>query len=109
MSENGAAAGYSVPALAFLGDSVYEQLVREMLVRRANMPAQALNREKVKYVCCEYQSAAVERIYETLTEREQEIYRRGRNRDSSAHPKHSKAMEYRRATGLECVFGYLKL
>lgn len=100
---------YGVPALAFLGDAVYEQLVREMIVTRANMPASKLHNEAVKYVCCEFQSIAVERIYDLLSEEEIAVYKRGRNADGITPPKHSSAQDYRRATGLECLFGYLKL
>ena len=100
---------YSPPALAFLGDAVYEQLVREKLILSANMPAGKLHKLAVKYVCCEYQSAAVERIKDKLTEDELAVYKRGRNSDGITPPKHSSAAEYRRATGLECLFGYLSL
>ena len=100
---------FSVGALAFLGDAVYEQLVREMIVKSSNKPSGTLHQEAVKYVRCEYQSEAVGRISEQLTEEEQAVYRRGRNHDGAAAPKHSTAQDYRRATGLECLFGYLKL
>ncbi len=109
MTSTEISAKYSTPALAFLGDAVYEQLVREMLVLRANMPSNALHREAVKYVCCEFQSEASARIIDRLTEDEQAIFRRGRNHDGITPPKHSSAQDYRRATGLECLFGYMKL
>lgn len=100
---------YSPLALAFFGDAVYEQLVREKLILRANMPAGKLHKLAVHYVCCEFQSAAVERIFERLSEDEQAIYKRGRNADGITAPKHAAVTEYRRATGLECLFGYLGL
>ena len=100
---------YGTAALAFLGDAVYEQFVREMIVCRANMPAAKLHNEAVKYVCCEYQSAAAERIFDRLSEDEQAVYKRGRNADGITPPKHSTVIDYRRATGLECLFGYLYL
>ena len=100
---------YSPPALAFLGDAVYEQLVREKILLHANMPAGKLHKIAVKYVCCEFQSAAVELIFDSLTDDEQAVYKRGRNSDGITPPKHSSAAEYRRATGLECLFGYLYL
>ena len=102
-------AKYSTPALAFLGDAVYEQLVRRMIVLRSNKPANALHKEAVGYVCCEYQSQAVERIFDRLSDEEQAVYKRGRNHDGITPPKHSTARDYRRATGLECLFGYLYL
>lgn len=100
---------YGVPALAFLGDSVYEQLVREHIVLKSNMPSSKLHNEAVRYVRCEYQSEAAERLFESLKEDEQAVYKRGRNYDGVTPPKHSTAQDYRRATGLECLFGYLKL
>ena len=100
---------YSPLALAFFGDAVYEQLVREKLLLRANMPAGKLHKLAVGYVCCEFQSAAVEHIFEHLTEDEQAIYKRGRNADGITAPKHAAVAVYRRATGLECLFGYLSL
>ena len=109
---------YSPLALAFLGDSVYEQLVRYELVLKANMPVGKLHNEAVKYVCCEFQSEACDIIQPVLTEEELDIMRRGRNAscgfsDNTASgisaPKHSKVSQYRRATSLECLFGYLYL
>ena len=96
-------------ALAFLGDSVYEQLVRERLILSGNMPAGKLHSMAVKYVCCEFQSAACDIIAPALTEEEQDIMRRGRNSSGITPPKHSKVAEFRRATSLECLFGYLYL
>ena len=100
---------YSPLTLAFLGDSVYEQLVREKLVCLANMPAGKLHSLAVKFVCCEFQSGACEIILPELREDEQDIMRRGRNASGITAPKHSKVSEYRRATSLECLFGYLRL
>lgn len=101
---------YSPLALAFLGDSVYEQKVRERLILTANMPANALHKLAVERVCAEYQSKCILKIIEDeiLTEREKDVFKRGRNTKVNA-PKHSTVMEYRNATGLECLFGYLYL
>ncbi|MBQ8965306.1 ribonuclease III domain-containing protein [Ruminococcus sp.] len=101
---------YSPLALAFIGDSVYEQLVRERIILAANMPANKLHKLAVSRVCAEYQSECVELLLEngTLTEGEQEVFKRGRNTKVNA-PKHSTIAQYRNATGLECLFGYLYL
>lgn len=101
---------YSPLALAFLGDSVYEQLVREKLILAANMPANKLHKLAVERVCAEYQSACIEKLLgmEIFTEDEQDIFKRGRNTKMNA-PKHSTVQDYRNATGLECLFGYLYL
>ncbi|MCC8196601.1 MAG: ribonuclease III [Ruminococcus sp.] len=100
---------YSPTALAFMGDSVYEQLVREKLILSANMPAGKLHSLTVKYVCCEFQSAVSEKILPLLSEEESDIFRRGRNAGGITPPKHSSVREYRTATALECLFGYLYL
>lgn len=102
---------YSPLALAFMGDAVYEQLVRERIISRANMPAQKLHELTIEKVCAEFQAAAARRLAEegSLTEEEQDIFRRGRNASGITAPKHSTVAEYRAATGLECLFGYLHL
>ena len=100
---------YSPLALAFLGDSVYEQLVREKILLTANLPAAKLHSLKVARVCAEYQSRALEAILPQLSEKEIAIVKRGRNATGNTVPKHSSTADYRRATALECLFGYLCL
>jgi len=100
---------YSPLTLAFLGDSVYEQLVRERLVLTANMPVKKLHAEAVERVRASYQSNAAERLLPVLTEEETAVFRRGRNATGNTVPKSSDPAEYRRATGLEALFGYLRL
>ena len=98
---------YSPLTLAFLGDSVYDTLVREYLLLKANMPVAKLHSAKIKLVCAEFQSNAYELISEKLTEHEFAVLKRGRNATGNTVPKHADAAEYRRATALECLFGYL--
>lgn len=102
---------YSPLTLAFMGDAVYEGFVREKLVTEANMPVKKLHDMAVKIVCAEFQADAVKRLIEQgiLTEEETEIYKRGRNAGGVSAPKHSTVGQYRSATGLECLFGYLHL
>ncbi len=100
---------YSPLTLAFLGDSVYEQLVREKLVLFANMPAGKLHSLAVKLICCEFQSNAYDLIAPMLTEAEESVFKRGRNSKGITAPRHSNVTTYRRATGLEALFGYLYL
>lgn len=100
---------YSPLSLAFLGDSVYDTLVREYLLRKANMPAAKLHTMKIKLVCAEYQSQAYETIQERLSEKELAVLKRGRNATGNAIPKHADAAQYRRATAVESLFGYLYL
>ena len=100
---------YSPLSLAFLGDSVYELKVREKIFLSANMPASKLHSLKVSRVCAEYQSRAVEVLMPVLSEKEEAVLKRGRNATGNTVPKHASAVDYRRATGLECLFGYLHL
>lgn len=95
-----------IPAasLAYLGDSVLEVMVREMLVRRS---VKSPSVESLKYVTAEAQCRALDRISHLLTEDESDMFRRGRNSVHSGVPRHATPSQYRRATGLECLFGYL--
>ena len=98
---------YSPLTLAFLGDSVYDTMIREYLLLKANMPVAKLHSAKIKLVCAEFQSKAYDIICEKLSERELTVLKRGRNATGNTVPKHADAAEYRRATALECLFGYL--
>lgn len=100
---------YSPLALAFLGDSVYEQFVREKLLHEANRPARQLHDAAVARVRAEYQAMAADTILGLLTEEEMDIYKRGRNASGISVPRHASVADYRKATGFECLFGYLQL
>ena len=103
------AAGYSPNVLAFYGDSIYEVLVRKLIVSAHNTNAGRLHELAVSRVRASYQSAAIDVIEPMLTEREADILRRGRNAGGISVPKSSNPAEYRRATALETLFGYLAL
>ena len=90
--------------LAFIGDGVFELLVRERLVCEGNRPAGALHKRSVAMVRAEAQAEAVDRLLPLLTETEAAVYRRGRNAHTSRNSE-----EYHKATGLEALFGYLYL
>ncbi len=98
---------YSPLSLAFLGDSVYDTLVRAYLLRKANMPVAKLHSAKIRLVCAEFQSDAYDVLSENLTEHELSVLKRGRNATGNTVPKHADAVQYRRATAIECLFGYL--
>ena len=100
---------YSPNILAFYGDSVYETLVRSKIVREHHTNAGRLHELSVERVRASYQSEAVGVIEPLLTEREADILRRGRNAGGVSVPKSAKPSEYRRATALEALFGYLSL
>ena len=95
--------------LAFIGDCVYEMLVRETLVTDADRPVNDLHRESVKFVSAKAQTAAFEKIKDILTEEEMAVYKRGRNAKVGHSPKSATEGEYHCATGVEALFGYLYL
>lgn len=95
--------------LAFIGDCVYEMLVRESLVLQANRPVNDLHRESVKYVSAKAQTVAYDKIKDILTEQETAVYKRGRNAKVGHNPKSASQGEYHIATGIEALFGYLYL
>lgn len=101
------ASAYSPLTLAFLGDSVYDTLVRDFLLRKANVTVAKLHSAKIKLVCAEFQSDAYEKVAEQLTERELAVLKRGRNATGNTVPKHADAVQYRRATAIESLFGFL--
>lgn len=90
--------------LAFVGDSVYDLMVREQLVSTVGRPNKDQHRLAVQQVRAEAQAAALDKIYPHLTEAEEAIYKRGRN----AHTSRTGGT-YHKATGLETLFGYLYL
>ena len=95
--------------LAFVGDCVYEMLVRETLVCDANRPVNDLHRESVKYVSAKAQTEAFNKIKDILTEEETAQFKRGRNAKVGHSPKSATDAEYHTATGVEALFGYLYL
>ena len=98
---------YSPLTLAFLGDGVYDLLVRESLVNRANRPAGELNRQKVAMVNCKAQAEYAQLLMPSLSEKELAVYKRGRNAAPKCTPKNGSVADYHSATGLECLFGWL--
>ena len=95
--------------LAFLGDAVFSLWVRERLVLSGGNNAGAFQRTAGKLVSARGQSAFLERVLPLLTERETEIFKRGRNAKKATKSKHASVAEYNRSTGFEAVLGYLHL
>ena len=99
----------STAALAYLGVSVIELCVRNLLVARGVSSAKNLNSTALKFVKAEAQANAVMKILPILTEEENAAYRRGRNIGHTNVPKSATVGQYRLATGFEALFGYLYL
>ncbi|MCL2071980.1 MAG: Mini-ribonuclease 3 [Oscillospiraceae bacterium] len=104
----GQAKGCNPLALAFLGDAVYGLLVRQRIVLESSISIRKMHSASVEKVRASYQAARVKAIEPLLSEEEADILRRGRNAHSHT-PKSSSVSEYRYATGLEALFGYLSL
>ena len=100
---------YSPLALAYIGDAVYDLIIRTVVVGRANRPSGDLHRIAVKYVSATAQAKIAQVLLEEFTEEEQAVYRRGKNAKPHTMAKNASAKEYLQATGLEAVFGYLYL
>ena len=95
--------------LAFIGDAVYEMLVREHISLTHDAPAHKLHSLCVSYVKAESQHRAAEVIIPALTEEETEIIKRGRNANKVTSSRNADPADYRAATGLEALFGFLYL
>lgn len=99
----------SAVELAFVGDAVYELLVRERVTKSVNTTPSRLHSMTVQYVCAASQHAALHAISDCLTEQEQMIVRRGKNSNKTTVPRHSSPELYRSATAIEALFGFLFL
>ena len=103
---------YSPLALAYIGDDVFDLIIRTVVVERANRPAHELHIETVKYVKAPAQAKMIEALLEKvgfLTDEEVDLYKRGRNAKSYTSAKNASIHDYRKATGFEALVGYLYL
>lgn len=100
---------YSPLTLAYIGDAIFELVVRTVLVERKNTQAEKLHKAATKIVKAETQALMIEAIKDELTEEEMAVYKRGRNAKAVTRAKNATMSEYRRATGFEALMGYLYL
>ena len=100
---------YSPLTLAYIGDAIYELVIRTVVVERANRAANELHKRTVKYVQAGVQAAMIEALLEELTEEEAAVYKRGRNAKSHTSAKNASIQDYRKATGFEALMGFLYL
>lgn len=100
---------YSPLTLAFIGDCVYDLIIRTILVENANKSVNALHKEKSSLVKAQKQAEMAEKMIEFLTEEEMDIYKRGRNAKTISHAKNAGINDYHKATGFEALIGYLYL
>ena len=100
---------YSTASLAYLGDCVLELCVRQYLVKSGFSSSATLNKRALEFVRATAQAEAMKRLTPYLTEEEEAVFRRGRNIGHTNTPKSATVAEYRAATGMEALFGWLHL
>lgn len=100
---------YSPLTLAYIGDAVYDLIIRTLVVGRGNTSANKLHRQTIQYVKAPAQAALIEALQEDLTSEELAVYKRGRNAKPYTMAKNATVGEYKHATGLEALIGYLYL
>ena len=101
----------NVLVLAYLGDTIYEDYVREYLILKGISNVDALQKEAVTYVSASSQASFLQKMIESnfLEDNELDIVRRARNYKTTSHPKSCDIVTYKYATGLEALIGYLRL
>ena len=100
---------YSPVVLAYIGDAVYELVIRTILVDQGNRQANTLQKKASTYVKASAQAAMAEAFLPELTEEELSYFKRGRNAKTVSMAKHATMHDYRHATGFEALMGYLYL
>lgn len=100
---------YSPLALAYIGDGIFDLVIRSIVVGRGNTGANQLHHRTSHIVKAHTQARMIEKLEEYLTAEEQGIYRRGRNAKSPTMAKNATMADYRKATGFEALMGYLYL
>lgn len=100
---------YSPLALAYIGDAVYDLLIRTEIVAKGNWQVNKYHRQVSEIVKAQAQSQLIQSLMEELTEEERDVYHRGRNANSYTKAKNASMGDYHRATGFEALIGYLYL
>lgn len=108
-SESTSPAGLSGLSLAFVGDAVYEVLVRTLVLSRGDARVQTLHSRAIDLVNASFQAKAADMLIPMLTDDEISVFKRGRNAPSAHTPKNKTEAEYHKATGFEALIGYLWL
>lgn len=93
--------------LAYIGDGVYELLIRQHLASTANHRPNQIHKLATRFVSAKAQAAVLERLLPLLSEEERGMVLRGRNAKSGSTPKNTDVLVYRHSTALECLIGYL--
>lgn len=100
---------YSALALAYIGDGVYDLIIRTLVVEKGNHKVNQMHRQTSNVVKAEAQAKMMRLLTAHLTEEEEHVYKRGRNTKSATTAKNASVVDYRVATGFEALLGYLYL
>ena len=100
---------YSPLTLAYIGDCVYDLVIKSLVINAGNKQVNKLHQETSRLVQASTQSLMMRTIQEYLSEEEHAVYKRGRNAKSVSPAKNQSITDYRRATGFEALLGYLYL
>ena len=100
---------YSPLGLAYIGDAIYEVIVRTIVLSEGNLSVNKYHRKSSSMVKASAQAQLFEKIEPLLTEQEMAVYKRGRNAKSATVAKNADVIDYRKATGVEALMGYLYL
>ena len=100
---------YSPLTLAYIGDCIYDLVIKSKVINEGNKQVNKLHQETSKLVQASAQSLMMRTMQEHLTEEEHAVYKRGRNAKSVSPAKNQSITDYRRATGFEALLGYLYL
>lgn len=100
---------YSPLTLAYIGDAVFDLIIRSVIVNRGNTAVNKLHKQASSIVKAPTQAMLADAVMDSLTEEEKEIYKRGRNSKPHTKAKNASTMEYLEATGFEAVLGFLYL
>lgn len=100
---------YSPLAFAYIGDSVFDLLIKRRFVEKSNMQPEKYHKRVTAIVCAKCQAAFMDSKKDLLSEEELEMFRRGRNAKSHSKAKNASLAEYKKATGFEAMIGYLYL
>ncbi len=100
---------YSPLTLAYIGDAIYDLIIRTLIVKQGNSRPEKMHKRASALVKASAQAEMIERLLPMLTEEEHAIYKRGRNAKSYTMAKNATMLDYRKATGFEALMGYLYL
>ncbi len=100
---------YSPLVLAYIGDGIYDLIIRTIVVHQGNTQANKLHRRTSELVKAATQATMIDLLFEDMTTEEQDMFRRGRNAKSPTMAKNATMKDYRKATGFEALMGYLYL